>query len=127
MRVVWLSRHRMTAKQRASLARDLRAYAQVGADEEVVLEIVNRSETLPVISNEAACRLCEIAESEGLRGEDGRLRGVMAGVLPANVAATYACWAQAGRFDGEPLVPFFVPVVMKARPRGLVHSHWEAL
>jgi len=129
MRVVWLSRHEMTATQKESLAVMVREY--VGSTSlDPTLDIVQRNETFPAKSGLAVRRLREIAEEEGLFDARNGVKGIFAGVLPAHIAARVARQDYGGIRLPTFLVPVSVPapaVEGEVRGGGFVHSHWEYL
>lgn len=110
MRLLWASRHEMTAEQKSGLAERL------GSE----LELVSVNITLPAHSDEAV----PVLDSAVRQNECD----VLAGVFPAHVAGALA------RRSGWQKVRAFVPVSVPApavegqvRGGGFSHSHWEEL
>jgi hypothetical protein len=113
-RVLWVSRHEMTEAQREALHETRRV---VNYPEQVSLDIIYINLTLPAPSGDAVKAILAACEDWDT--------GLVAGVLPAHVAAQ---WMQM-----EVQVPLYLPVSVPApavegevRGGGFTFSHWEA-
>lgn len=138
MKVLWLSRHAMTAAQ----TDDLRA--TLGCE---TVEVTPLNITFPARSADALQSLNQLVaqhdlylDSWGPAGKnpppaDGGaygVRGAIAGVMPAHIAAAVARARYGNGVNGSISVPVLVPVSVPApaaegesRGGGFIHSHWE--
>ena len=114
IRVLWMSRHKITPEQESSLREEILA-RELAED---VSEIVHLNLTFPAKGDEAATVIAETFREKGFGDDD-----VLVGVFPAHVAV--ALWH--GRICNIAL-PVSVPAPAKEgeiRGEGFVHSHWE--
>jgi hypothetical protein len=125
VKVLWLSRHPMTAEQLADLEAHPHMKVGFSSEQKVVLEMVQHNMMYPAIGYEAAEKILDVGSSYGAN--------IIAGVFPAHVAVQLCRrnkWANA--YTANTLKGVMVPVSMPApavegetRGGGFVHSHWE--
>ena len=137
--VLWLSRHEMSADQKASLEARL-------AHSYVAFDYTNVNETFPAQSSDAIPRIAALVEDHKA-ANPGKL-AIVAGVFPAHIAAGLArasmfgsnsvmaeaeAW-NTGEMPQTISFPIYVPVSVPApavegetRGGGFVHHHWECI
>ena len=132
MKILWLSRHSMTAEQITHLRAKLRADVYLAAAEG---DVTADNVTFPSRSRKALDSLLDLALFYRLYGDNYELQaeefGAIAAVLPGHIAAAVA----PDRLGDLTLTcPVYVPVSVPApaaegetRGGGVVHSHWERL
>ena len=116
-KVLWLSRHAMTEEQREELIQRRRSVSWRAATTPMH-EIVHLNVTLPAYGHAAVRAILDLCEEHKA--------DVVAGVLPAHVAA---CWMLRGIEDVTLYLPVSAPapaVEGETRGGGFVFSHWEA-
>lgn len=117
VKVLWLSRHQMSAEQHSSLFGSLLAF--FGEDTMITgMEVDHFNATFPARRRDAVNHIKTLA---------GDHYGVIAGVFPAHVGM-----ALARSIDSLSCALIAVPVAVSAsasegetRGGGFVHSHWE--
>lgn len=126
VKVLWLSRHAMSAEQLADLETDPHMGIGFPVGQETQVEVIHHNATYPAVGYEAARQIIEIGASYGAN--------IIAGVFPAHVAVQLSRrdrWSNV--YTANVLKSVMVPVSVPAaavegevRGGGFVHSHWEA-
>lgn len=126
VKVLWLSRHTMTAEQMADLENHPSMTIGLPMGAKVEVEVIHLNLTYVAGGHEAAKQVMEAGASCGAK--------FIAGVFPAHVAVKLAKrdhWSNvytANVLKGV-LVPVSLPAPAKegeTRGGGFIHSHWEA-
>jgi hypothetical protein len=114
VKVLWLSRHALSAEQLADFARE-------SGHELNMLAVSTANMTFPAKSWEAVRHINEVATQGDF--------DVVCGVFPAHIAARFAAEQVGGKEGSYSVwVPVSVPKFAEdGTSRGFEHSHWERI